>query len=193
MPAIDEIRRSIEHQLSEIDNQLSALNAALKALDGDAGVSEPRNQSRGRAGRSRATVRRPRQATAVGRRPPETTGAGPRPAQPDKPGEPDTAAESDRPAERRSTARGRRREAVSADQVAAMLAESGEGLSAIAIAKQAAAPYNRVVDVLRELQAAGRVHQEGTRRTSRWVAITDEERVQARAAELAGRSQQIAT
>jgi sugar-specific transcriptional regulator TrmB len=71
-----------------------------------------------------------------------------------------------------------------------MLLESGEGLSAIAIAKQAPAPYSRVVVVLRELEAAGRARREGSRRTSRWVAVTDEERIHARAAELASRSTQ---
>lgn len=185
MPAIEEIRRSIEDQLQEIDNQVASLTAALKALNGDAGASRARNRSRSRAIRSRAAGRGAGEAAARGRRPLETTAR-----EPQKPAEPDTRAQSEQRLERRPAARGRRREVLSADQVAGMLAESGDGLSAIAIAKQAAAPYNRVADALRELQAAGRVRQQGTRRTSRWVAITDEERIQARAAELASRSTQ---
>jgi len=47
---------------------------------------------------------------------------------------------------------------------------------------------DRVLTALRELEAAGRVRRSGQRRSTRWHAITDEERIQKRAAELAGRS-----
>jgi hypothetical protein len=45
-----------------------------------------------------------------------------------------------------------------------------------------------VLVLLRELEAAGRVRRSGQRRGTRWHAITDEERIAERAAELAALS-----
>jgi hypothetical protein len=46
----------------------------------------------------------------------------------------------------------------------AMLDDSGEGLSAVALARQLSTRSNRVLGVLRELEAAGKVRREGSRR-----------------------------
>jgi DNA-binding IclR family transcriptional regulator len=70
----------------------------------------------------------------------------------------------------------------------AMLRESGDGLSAAAIARRAHARDAQVRDLLRELASAGMVRQSGARRASRWRLVTDEERIAERAAELAARS-----
>lgn len=94
-----------------------------------------------------------------------------------------TGAEAELAAEPR--ARRRRSEELSADRVAAILAERDEeGLSAVSLAEQLGASNRRVLAVLGELEAAGRARREGSRRTSRWIATTDEERIAARAAEL---------
>jgi hypothetical protein len=45
-----------------------------------------------------------------------------------------------------------------------------------------------VLSLLRELEAAGRVRRTGQRRSTRWHAFTDEDRIRERAAQLAARS-----
>lgn len=65
-----------------------------------------------------------------------------------------------------------------------VLSASAEGLSASAIAEEAGADYQATLRLLRDLDAAGRIRREGTRRSTRWRLITDDERIAARAAEL---------
>jgi hypothetical protein len=64
-----------------------------------------------------------------------------------------------------------------------MLRDFG-GLSAVAIAKRGNSSYGRVRSQLRDLEAAGRIRSSGSRRTSLWRLVTDEERITERAAEL---------
>jgi len=52
--------------------------------------------------------------------------------------------------------------------------------SAGAIAERAGAGYRRVLALLRELEAAGKVRRTGVRRSTLWRLITDEERIAAR-------------
>jgi len=61
-------------------------------------------------------------------------------------------------------------------------------LSATAIAEQTGAGYNPTLTLLRELEAAGQVRRSGSRRTTVWRLITDEDRIAERAAELERRS-----
>ena len=65
-----------------------------------------------------------------------------------------------------------------------MLASTAVGLSANAIAKQAGAGYSRTLKLLHDLEAAGQVRRSGSRRSTVWQLITDEERIAQRAAEL---------
>jgi hypothetical protein len=65
-----------------------------------------------------------------------------------------------------------------------LLADTSAGLSAKAIAAQAGAGYNRTLKLLGELEAAGQVRRSGSRRSTVWRLITDEERIAERAAEL---------
>jgi hypothetical protein len=60
------------------------------------------------------------------------------------------------------------------------------GLSAGAIAQRAGVGYSRVLALLRELEASGKVRRTGTRRSTLWLLITDEDRIATRAAELQG-------
>ncbi|MGA2011738.1 MAG: FaeA/PapI family transcriptional regulator [Solirubrobacteraceae bacterium] len=62
-----------------------------------------------------------------------------------------------------------------ADQLQPLLAESGSGRSA-RIAERAGASYSRVLALLRELESAGMVRRTGSRRSTLWLVITDEER-----------------
>jgi DNA-binding MarR family transcriptional regulator len=62
------------------------------------------------------------------------------------------------------------------------------GLTTAALAKETNADPGQMLPLLRELEAAGRVRRSGQRRGLRWHAVTDEDRIAARAAELASRS-----
>lgn len=85
----------------------------------------------------------------------------------------------------RGRARGEKAgEVLLADRLEAMLRESDEGFSAITISKRANAAYGQVLGLLRELEQSGRVGRSGTRRTSLWRLITEEERIAERATEL---------
>lgn len=74
--------------------------------------------------------------------------------------------------------------AVPAERLELLLSDAG-GLTTTALADRANADRDRVLALLRELEAAGRVRRSGQRRATRWHAITDEDRIRQRAAELA--------
>jgi hypothetical protein len=73
---------------------------------------------------------------------------------------------------------------MTADQLERLLADFTSGLSAGAIAERAGVGYSRVLALLRELAASGKVRRTGTRRSTLWLLITDEDRIAQRAAEL---------
>jgi hypothetical protein len=86
----------------------------------------------------------------------------------------------------RRTRRARRRrsgEVVSAVRLEGLLAEHN-GTTSTALAELANGGRDQVLGVLRELEAAGRARRTGQRRGTRWHAITDEDRISARAVEL---------
>ena len=74
--------------------------------------------------------------------------------------------------------------AVGAETLERLLAETSAGLSAKAIARQVGAGYNRTLKLLRELEASGQVRRAGSRRSTVWRLITEEEQIAQRAAEL---------
>lgn len=94
---------------------------------------------------------------------------------------------------RRATTKRTRRKTTSkrsvllADTAERMLVEH-DGLTTGALAKEAEADRDQVLTLLRELEAARRVRRTGQRRSTRWHAVTDEDRIRERAAELASRS-----
>lgn len=95
-------------------------------------------------------------------------------------------------ASRKSTARRARRsaravEVVPAGRLEVLLSENG-GLTTSVLAERTNGNRDQVLTLLRELEAAGRVRRSGQRRSTRWHAITDEDRIRQRAAELAARS-----
>jgi hypothetical protein len=81
----------------------------------------------------------------------------------------------------------KRTEVLLAGKAETMLAET-DGLTTAALAKQAGADRDQVLTLLRDLEVARRVRRTGERRSTRWHAITDEDRIRERAAELASRS-----
>lgn len=65
-----------------------------------------------------------------------------------------------------------------------LLRASSSGLSLAALAKELDVSAARIRAKLDELQRSGQVRSEGSRRTSRWRLVTDEERIAERVAEL---------
>jgi hypothetical protein len=87
---------------------------------------------------------------------------------------------------KRGAKNARRGEVVPAGRLEALLSENG-GLTTSALAERTNGDRDQVLTLLRELEAAGRIRRSGQRRSTRWHAITDEDRIRERAAELASR------
>jgi hypothetical protein len=87
------------------------------------------------------------------------------------------------------SSRGRRRsrrrpaDVVPAGKLQALLIGGG-GMSTGDLVDQTGGDRQQVLTLLRELEAAGQVRRTGERRGTRWHAITDEDRIAARVAEL---------
>jgi GTP-sensing pleiotropic transcriptional regulator CodY len=73
--------------------------------------------------------------------------------------------------------------AIPADGLESLLSENG-GLTTSALAERTGENRDHVLTLLRELETAGRIRRTGQRRGTRWHAITDEDRIRERAAEL---------
>lgn len=105
------------------------------------------------------------------------------------PRKPATASREPRSRGNRTPAKSRQSvEVLLAGKLEAMLRESEDGLSTVAISKSANARGSQVRGLLRELETGGQVRRVGASRATRWQLITDEERVAQRAAELESRS-----
>lgn len=163
----EEIAGSIELRLRALREEMASLQAARAALhNGDrsaavGGASDTANGSgAGPGGVERSSARKPGASAPVRTR---RTGA---------------AAGGKRRAVRRASS-----EAVLAGRLEPVLLEHGE-LSSAAVARLVDADRGQVLGSLRKLEAGGRVVRVGQRRGTRWRAITDEERIQQRAAEL---------
>lgn len=91
---------------------------------------------------------------------------------------------------RKTAAKKQRRRAytvVPAGKLTALL-DGSDGMSTPELAKAADGKPDQVLSLLRELEQAEQIRRTGQRRGTRWHLITDEDRVAARAAELAARS-----
>ncbi len=76
-------------------------------------------------------------------------------------------------------------EVVSAGKLTAVLGGSA-GMSTSELAQATNGKPDQVLAVLRELEKADQIRRTGERRGTRWYLITDEDRIVARAAEIAG-------
>jgi hypothetical protein len=186
MPYLDHLRESIEARIVELNSEIATLTAARTAL---------RSQS---AVRTMPSVA-PNRAAARGRERPHTSEAAANGASGDtaKNGGHDAARElvsqtpspvAPRRADRRARAKAirseKRTEVLLAGKLELMLRESADGLSATTIAKRSNAGYTQVLDLLRDMEKNGQIRRTGSRRTSLWRLITDEERIAERTAEL---------
>jgi hypothetical protein len=180
MSTTDEILDLIENRLRELRAEIETLSAARAALH--SGRARPAKQRRtlviasnGRdpgpetsdmsGDRAEAADRRTREAASDGR-------SGP----------------ARRAGRQKGRAKARRSvEIVPAGTLELLLAGTS-GLATSELADRANGDRDQVLVLLRELEAAGRVRRTGERRGTRWHVITDEDRIQQRAAELAALS-----
>ena len=190
MTDIKDIIDSIENRLRECNEEIGALNDARDALAG--------HDSRAHRLRRRAVTSTTRTGSSN-----DASGAGPvqaavEPGGLSTAGGPSNAPPRPSPSQLRTPARRRARAkadrtvgVVPAAKLELLLSDTG-GLATAALAERANADRDQVLTLLRELETAGRVRRTGQRRATRWHAITDEERIQERAAELAARSRSAA-
>ncbi len=66
------------------------------------------------------------------------------------------------------------------------------GLTTTSIAKQTGGDQSALLDLLKESEQKGEVRRQGQRRATSWYLITDEDRIAARAAEIAAQSKEPA-
>jgi len=186
MPDIPQLLVAIDSRLADLAAEIAVLESAKAALDG------PRTIGGSPAGVPDAVSARSRRRPGRPRRAPSPTPTEPVASAPTR--EPVISPSDDGRtiAPKRSTRKvavneRRPRRAgvpVRSETLARLLADTSAGLSANAIAEQAGAGYNPTLKLLRELEAAGQVRRSGSRRSTVWRLITDEERIAERAAEL---------
>lgn len=206
MPTAQEISDAIAERLAEARAEIASLQAARSAL-----TDTVRAGGRGRraaAGVAKRPTARPGRASASqnpGRPARSTAGAAPvqraatprsgaassTPAQPTRArraaarSEASVAAEV-KPARRSGTpAPKRRARDLAAGALEDLLRASENGLSLVALSTRTGVSEAKVRDRLRELERSGQARSSGSRRTSLWRLVSDEERIAQRAAELA--------
>ena len=184
MSDIPQLLAAIDSRLADLAAEITVLETAKAALDG------PRTIGRSPAGAADAiTARSPRRPRRSRRTPsPKLT----EPAVSDTTPAPVISVHDDGSSTnpKRSTlkapATGKRPRrggvAVRTETLERLLADTSAGLSANAVAERAGARYNATLKLLRELEAAGRVRRSGSRRSTLWRLVTDEERIAERAA-----------
>ena len=185
MSDIPELVAAIDGRLADIAAEMAALDAAKTEL------AAPRGGGQARANITKPRATRPSRRAVRPRLTPSHKAQEPRIAS----GESESATATrdagstvapKRPVKKRvSTVRRRRRgSAVGAERLEELLGDTPTGLSANAIAHQVGAGYQRTLMLLHELEAAGQVRRTGSRRSTVWRLITEEEQIAKRAAEL---------
>ncbi len=186
MSDIPQLIAAIDSRLAELAAEIAVLESAKAALDG------PRSIGRSPAGPTDAATApspsRPRRRRRTpSPKPTEPAASGTTPEQLTSVHD-DGSTTTPKRSTRKSPAKGTRQRragvAIRTETLERLLADTSAGLSANAIAEQAGAGYNPTLRLLRELEAAGQVRRSGSRRSTVWRLITDEERIAERAAEL---------
>ena len=173
MRTTQEIAESIDNRLRELNDEIKTLDAARVALDRredrpsrrrPAGVTKRRSSAPRASSRTRASTQSKRDASAHVVSEPASP--------PIKP-----ARKTSHPGARRTSS------VITADRLESLLSGNG-GLSTSGLAEEAGGNRDHVLRLLRDLETAGRIRRTGQRRGTRWHAITDEDRIRERAAEL---------
>jgi hypothetical protein len=173
MSATEQLRRSLKAQLQELDREAALLRNALEALDGNSNPTPTTKR-----------LRSPKAAT-------NGASAAGAPAETASETSSTPAPKARKPAQRKRRAKpARATEVVPAGKLELLLSETN-GVSTAVLAEHANGDRDQVLTLLREMEAAGRVRRTGERRGTRWHVITDEDRIQERAAELATQSRSM--
>jgi hypothetical protein len=184
MSYIPTLLASLDARLDELAIEISTLEDGRAALRTSTPAAPPTEIAQNSAAR-----RRPRRLI------PQTKTAAPKRTAPAGDAKPELAAavvsgasrEAPKPRRRaaaKATPNKRSVGSLTAEQLERLLADASSGLSAGAIAQRAGVGYSRVLALLHELEASGKVGRTGTRRSTLWLLITDEDRIAQRAAEL---------
>jgi len=175
MRTTQEIVDSIDTRLREIREEIKTLDtarAALKAREAGSPQRAARGVTRRDASASGGKIRARTAAKSNGR--PSAPAAHERPRRSRR-----APLKASRPKAKRAG------NAFAPDRLESLLSGNGNGgLTTSELAARADADRDRVLGMLRELETAGRVRRSGQRRATRWHAITDEDRIRERAAEL---------
>jgi hypothetical protein len=163
--ATQDLVSSIDERLARARAEIASLEAALAAIDMPAAPV-----------REHRPIRRQRKATTAIR----STGGHPRSGG-------STRAQSQPGPASSRTGQLARSGAVEAELLHALLGER-DGLTTTAIVQRTATNRVRILAVLRRLETDGQIRRTGVRRSTRWHAITDEDRIAQRAAQLASQS-----
>jgi hypothetical protein len=190
MSDIPQLLASIDSRLADLAAEITALETAKGALDGPHAVDpSPAGGSDAMTARSRPRSRRPRRTPSATPTAPVASGTTSEPVvAPRDDGSDRTPKRATRKAASKATQRRRAGVAVRAETLEHLLADTSAGLSANVFAERAGAGYNPTLKLLRELEAAGEVRRSGSRRSTVWRLVTDEERIAERAAEHERRS-----
>jgi hypothetical protein len=186
MSYIPTLVASLERRLDELATEIVSLERARAALSTttSAGPSTPTGVKHGAAKpRARRRLARTPKAPASPATPKAPANGDADPAAASAPG----AREARKPRRQPATKPALRQRAtttLAVEELERMLANATAGLSASEIAQESEAGYNRVLTLLRKLEASGHVRRTGTRRSTLWRLVTDEERIAERAAEL---------
>jgi hypothetical protein len=170
----------IDERLAEARREIAALEAARAHMSGEA-----TSGTRSAVSRSAA----PASSSRSARRAPRATSTRPAPAGPRPPRAGTTTPRTTAAAPRRRPTPAKRNGAVSAAQLETLLSDGGI-LTTPVVAELAGGAPAQVRALLRELETAGRVRRLGAGRGTRWRAITDEDRIAERAAQLAKQSRE---
>jgi hypothetical protein len=194
MPTTEEILDSIENRLRDLNAEIDTLAAARAALDPRSGARPARRRrSPIVTPNGQAAPAAPADHVADATAADQDAISANQDADATAPESP-PAPTSPRPRTvRRSSRGGRGRKSGRAVQVVAagkleLLLSQANGATTSELVEQTNGDRDQVLVLLRELEAAGRVRRSGQRRGTRWHAITDEERIAERAAELAALS-----
>jgi hypothetical protein len=185
MSDIPQLIAAIDSRLADLAAEITALETAKAALDGPRTIGRsPASASDAMTARSGGRMRRSRRTPSPAPTAPVASGTASEPVASVRD---DGSAAPPKRSTRKAAAKGTRRRAgvaVGAETLERLLADTSAGLSANAIAERAGAGYDPTLKLLRELEAAGQVRRSGSRRSTVWRLVTDEERIAERAAEL---------
>jgi hypothetical protein len=172
MPDIQQLVRSIDGRLAEARKEIVSLETALASLSGQLKPAGTRRTSRA----TKSETSSPKAAPAPSRPSPSTSGSAPK-----------LQAQSPKQARTQRAKPAKRPEVVPAGKLEKLLGAS-DGLTTTILAEQSSDGRDQVLNLLREMEATGRIRRTGERRGTRWHLITDEDRIATRAAELEAQS-----